>query len=221
MNWEGFGRKLSWPNFTLLSRHLPEITEENNRKLKTARSKPGTSRICRRSANHSTKTFGGSHLVVSLTCISCNSVIKHSFNMSVWFVRTTEVIQYRMKYDGYVCGNRYNQDGGDCRRLHLPEVADGKHESSDQKTRFYWKTFESEHNIKHYVTFLLSPVTWNMLHASLDIANWENYTPRISTVFALQLTGKIKKDEMKVTCKTWNAYKCWLTMSGEEIIWVT
>jgi hypothetical protein len=28
MNWEGFGRKWSWPNFKVLSWHLPGGTEE-------------------------------------------------------------------------------------------------------------------------------------------------------------------------------------------------
>jgi hypothetical protein len=31
MNWEGFGRKQPWPNFMVLSQHLPEGTEENHK----------------------------------------------------------------------------------------------------------------------------------------------------------------------------------------------
>jgi len=33
MNWKGFGRKRSWPNFKVLSWHLPGGTEENHKKL--------------------------------------------------------------------------------------------------------------------------------------------------------------------------------------------
>jgi hypothetical protein len=32
MNWKGFGRKWSWPNFKVLSWHLPGGTEENHEK---------------------------------------------------------------------------------------------------------------------------------------------------------------------------------------------
>jgi hypothetical protein len=32
MNWKGFGRKWSWPNFTVLSRHSPAGTEKNHEK---------------------------------------------------------------------------------------------------------------------------------------------------------------------------------------------
>jgi hypothetical protein len=32
MNWKGFGRKCSWPNFKVLSQHSPRATEENHRK---------------------------------------------------------------------------------------------------------------------------------------------------------------------------------------------
>jgi hypothetical protein len=28
MNWKGFGRKWSWPNFKVLTQHLPGGTEE-------------------------------------------------------------------------------------------------------------------------------------------------------------------------------------------------
>jgi hypothetical protein len=33
INWKGFGRKQSWPNFKVLSRHLPGGTEEDHKKL--------------------------------------------------------------------------------------------------------------------------------------------------------------------------------------------
>jgi hypothetical protein len=33
MNWKGCGRKRSWPNFKVLSRHLPGGTEENHENL--------------------------------------------------------------------------------------------------------------------------------------------------------------------------------------------
>jgi hypothetical protein len=36
MNWKGFGRKRSWPNFNLLSRHSTGGTEENQEKLRIA-----------------------------------------------------------------------------------------------------------------------------------------------------------------------------------------
>jgi hypothetical protein len=36
MNWKGFGRKWSWPNFKLLSRHFPAGTEENHENLRIA-----------------------------------------------------------------------------------------------------------------------------------------------------------------------------------------
>jgi hypothetical protein len=32
VNWKGFGRKRSWPNFKILSQHLPGGTEENYEK---------------------------------------------------------------------------------------------------------------------------------------------------------------------------------------------
>jgi hypothetical protein len=33
MNWNGFSRKRSWPNFKVLSRHLPGGTDETHRNL--------------------------------------------------------------------------------------------------------------------------------------------------------------------------------------------
>jgi hypothetical protein len=35
MNAKGFGRKQSWPNFKVLSQHLPGRTEENHEKLQS------------------------------------------------------------------------------------------------------------------------------------------------------------------------------------------
>jgi hypothetical protein len=32
MNWKGFGRKMSWPNFDVLSRNFPGGTDENHEK---------------------------------------------------------------------------------------------------------------------------------------------------------------------------------------------
>jgi hypothetical protein len=40
MNWKGLGRKRSWPNFEVLSRHLAGETEENHEKPQGGRS-PG------------------------------------------------------------------------------------------------------------------------------------------------------------------------------------
>jgi hypothetical protein len=33
MNWKGCGRRQSWPNFKLLSQHLPGGTEDNHKNL--------------------------------------------------------------------------------------------------------------------------------------------------------------------------------------------
>jgi hypothetical protein len=33
VNWKGFGRKWSWPDFNVLSQHLPGGDEENREKL--------------------------------------------------------------------------------------------------------------------------------------------------------------------------------------------
>jgi hypothetical protein len=33
MNWKGFGKNRSWPNFKVLSRHSPGETEENTKTL--------------------------------------------------------------------------------------------------------------------------------------------------------------------------------------------
>jgi hypothetical protein len=30
MNWKGFGRKRPWPNFKVLSKHSPGVTEESH-----------------------------------------------------------------------------------------------------------------------------------------------------------------------------------------------
>jgi hypothetical protein len=35
MNWKGFGRKRSWPNFKVLSWYSPEGTEKNHDKPQT------------------------------------------------------------------------------------------------------------------------------------------------------------------------------------------
>jgi hypothetical protein len=47
MNWKGFGRKQSWPNFKALSRNSPGGTEENHEITQDSRSpglrfEPGT-----------------------------------------------------------------------------------------------------------------------------------------------------------------------------------
>jgi hypothetical protein len=36
MNGKGFGMKRSWPNFNVLSRHLPGGTGDNHEQLRTA-----------------------------------------------------------------------------------------------------------------------------------------------------------------------------------------
>jgi hypothetical protein len=64
VNWKGFGRKLSWPNFW----YYPVIRLDGLRKTTKnlnqdslppgPRFEPGTSRIRSRSVNHSTTTFG-------------------------------------------------------------------------------------------------------------------------------------------------------------------
>jgi hypothetical protein len=41
MNWKGFDRKRSWPNFKGLSRHSPGGTEENHEKLNHGRLSQG------------------------------------------------------------------------------------------------------------------------------------------------------------------------------------
>jgi hypothetical protein len=35
-NWKGFGRKRSWPNFKVLSRHSPGGTEKNHEKTQVS-----------------------------------------------------------------------------------------------------------------------------------------------------------------------------------------
>jgi hypothetical protein len=56
MNWKGVGRKRSWPNFKVLSRHSPRGTEKNQEKLWIVVSEPrfeiGASRILSRGVNH-------------------------------------------------------------------------------------------------------------------------------------------------------------------------
>lgn len=37
MNWKGFGKKLSWPNFKVISRNLPGGTEKNHKKSQDIR----------------------------------------------------------------------------------------------------------------------------------------------------------------------------------------
>jgi hypothetical protein len=53
MNWNGFGRKRSWPNFKVLFQRSPEVTEEKheNRMVSGPRSEPVTSRIQSRRVN--------------------------------------------------------------------------------------------------------------------------------------------------------------------------
>jgi hypothetical protein len=60
LNCKEFGRKLSSPNFKLLTRHSPGGTEEGHEKpqLEWPKFESGTSRIRSRSVNHSTLTFG-------------------------------------------------------------------------------------------------------------------------------------------------------------------
>jgi hypothetical protein len=59
MNWKGFCRKRSWPNFKVLSRHFPGGTEGNENPQS---GKPVVAadnrRIRRRCVNRSTTTFG-------------------------------------------------------------------------------------------------------------------------------------------------------------------
>jgi hypothetical protein len=69
MNWQGFGRKRSWPNFKVVSRHWPGETEKNHEFNQDSRSpgqriETGTSRIRSKSVNRSTTTFGKSLLLV-------------------------------------------------------------------------------------------------------------------------------------------------------------
>jgi hypothetical protein len=63
MNWKGFGRRRSWPNFNVLSRHSPGGTEKNYEKIcqgirsSGPRFEPGTSRLRSKNVNHSTTMF--------------------------------------------------------------------------------------------------------------------------------------------------------------------
>jgi hypothetical protein len=50
INWKGFDRKRSWPNFKILSRHSPGRTEENRKTIRIA-GRWGRSQ----DANHSTR----------------------------------------------------------------------------------------------------------------------------------------------------------------------
>jgi hypothetical protein len=65
MNWKSFGRKRSWANFKVLSRHSPGGAEGNYENLDqdsrspVPRSEPGTSRLRNRSVDHWTTTFDG------------------------------------------------------------------------------------------------------------------------------------------------------------------
>jgi hypothetical protein len=60
--------KRSWPNFKVMSQHLSGESEKNHEKSQSGQSvsgprfEPGTSRIRRRSVNHSTTTFGRRYL---------------------------------------------------------------------------------------------------------------------------------------------------------------
>jgi hypothetical protein len=64
INWKGFGRKLSWPYFNVLSRHSPGGTEKTTTNLNQdswlsgPKFEPGTFRIRSRSVNRSAKMFG-------------------------------------------------------------------------------------------------------------------------------------------------------------------
>jgi hypothetical protein len=42
MNWKGFGRKLSWPNFEVLSGYSPGGTEEIHEKFQSGQQVAGT-----------------------------------------------------------------------------------------------------------------------------------------------------------------------------------
>jgi hypothetical protein len=61
---KGTGRKRSWPNFKVVSRHFPGGAEGNHEKSQSLwpvsgpRFEPGTSRIRSRSVNHLTMTLG-------------------------------------------------------------------------------------------------------------------------------------------------------------------
>jgi len=59
MNFKGFGMERSWPDFKVLSRHSPVVTEENHKNLSQDRRTPGqdlsTCWVRRRGVNHSTK----------------------------------------------------------------------------------------------------------------------------------------------------------------------
>jgi hypothetical protein len=58
MNWKGFERKQSWPNFKVLCRPSPGGTEEKDEKAESGkpfsgpRFEPGTSQIRSRSVDH-------------------------------------------------------------------------------------------------------------------------------------------------------------------------
>jgi hypothetical protein len=81
MNWKGFGRKRSWPNFKVISRNSLGGTEENYENLNQGsrspdpRFEPGISRIRSKSVNHSTTTFGMK--IYTLYCIHLN-IFTHS-----------------------------------------------------------------------------------------------------------------------------------------------
>jgi hypothetical protein len=59
MNWKGFGKKRSWPNFKLLSRYLSGVTEEKlkNHSQNSRSPGPGLNPGPSKSVNHSTTTF--------------------------------------------------------------------------------------------------------------------------------------------------------------------
>jgi hypothetical protein len=79
INWKGFGRKWSWPNFKVLTRHSPEGTEKTMKDLNQdsrspgMRIEPGTSQIRSRSVNHSTTTFG--HPIVIIIIIAKQHIL--------------------------------------------------------------------------------------------------------------------------------------------------
>jgi hypothetical protein len=66
MNWKGFGRK--WPNFKVLSWHLPGGAKPSARIADVwVKLEPGTFQIQKRSVNHSTTMVGPSDILNNIS----------------------------------------------------------------------------------------------------------------------------------------------------------
>jgi hypothetical protein len=93
MNWK-FGRKRSWPNSKVISRHSSGRTEKNHENLSQesvagAKNWTGTYRIRSSSFNHSTTMFGG--------CTCCNYILY--LGISITFVKNSNFNENRTVID--------------------------------------------------------------------------------------------------------------------------